>query len=228
MGRSTALKDKDHVTATRAASVLAAALLFTMAVFGQPRAKAADSVGAGMFTLAAIANDYSARLKVQGIWDTFPLRVYFVRDAQYSLKREQEARTGFSRWSEATDNYISFTVVDKAQDGQMLVRFNPASDDGFTTSRFRSTSQPRSSRIVQANITIGVKRSWPHDVECIAAHEFGHALGINGHSDNPRDLMFPVHTMGTPWSITRRDLNTLAAIYKPGPQVTLAWTPRAG
>ena len=63
----------------------------------------------------------------------------------------------------------------------------------------------------------------PEDVQSVAAHEFGHALGIQGHSDNPNDLMFPSATRyfaapdirlpDPPHEVTRRDLNTLRACY---------------
>ena len=51
------------------------------------------------------------------------------------------------------------------------------------------------------------------DIACIAAHEFGHALGLDGHSDRSADLMYPVHRMGSRLLITARDLRTLATVY---------------
>jgi predicted Zn-dependent protease len=61
------------------------------------------------------------------------------------------------------------------------------------------------------------------DLQSVAAHEFGHALGIDGHSDDPGDLMYPVEIRmigpdGNPvpapvHSVTLRDLNTLALCY---------------
>ena len=61
----------------------------------------------------------------------------------------------------------------------------------------------------------------------VAAHEWGHALGINGHSDDPKDLMSSISvrviTVGPLGRIlgsesevrtpTRRDLNTIKTIY---------------
>jgi hypothetical protein len=48
-----------------------------------------------------------------------------------------------------------------------------------------------------------------------AAHEFGHALGINGHSDNPSDVMFYGRQVNKPEDVpvSPRDLNTLRAAY---------------
>ena len=50
----------------------------------------------------------------------------------------------------------------------------------------------------------------PHEVELVAAHEMGHALGLP-HSDSSRDVMYPTNTAR---SLSARDYRTLEALYR--------------
>lgn len=165
----------------------------------------------------APAPNYLGKLGHRLAWRTFPVTVYFLRDKHYSQSREQFARHGFNRWVIATDGIIDFVVTDEPDEADLTVKFEPKTDNGYTLTRFLD------GRISRADIIIGVRRGTQPDVEAVAAHEFGHAMGIDGHSDNKRDLMFPVHWSGAPARITDRDLNTLAARY---PALSKALTAR--
>lgn len=151
--------------------------------------------------------NYAARMDRRVSWKSFPLRVYFVQDDNYSERREQAALRGFDRWVEATEGFVEFEVTEESSQANITVRFDPATNNGLTSTVFRE------GRIRKANIAVGVKQTSTNDLECIAAHEFGHALGLSGHSDDDHDLMYPVHWSGAPGHITERDLNTLAVVY---------------
>jgi predicted Zn-dependent protease len=98
-------------------------------------------------------------------------------------------------------------MVNDPSRADVKIRFSPRDDNGFTTTRFRG------SRLLGAHITIGVREGDRQDIEAVAAHEFGHALGIDGHSPDRHDLMYPYHYIGTPGAISARDLATLTGLY---------------
>jgi predicted Zn-dependent protease len=55
-------------------------------------------------------------------------------------------------------------------------------------------------------------------LNAVVAHEFGHALGIGGHSPNAQDVMFGAPTVSVP---TGRDAQTLQFVLGERPRFTL-------
>jgi predicted Zn-dependent protease len=76
--------------------------------------------------------------------------------------------------------------------------------DGVVTVRIRALNL---STHLPANVGGGALT--PRQVELVAAHEMGHALGLP-HSDDPRDVMYPRNTA---LRLTSRDYRTLQAVY---------------
>lgn len=153
------------------------------------------------------ASDYAASLRNRIAWASFPLRIYFERDRNYRPERQARALKGLARWTAASKGIVRYQVTGAEEDADVVVRFDPSSNDGYTTTHFTN------GEITLAEVRVGVKRGSGPDMEAIAAHEFGHVLGIDGHSGDRRDLMYPIHRMGASYRISARDLNTLARIY---------------
>ncbi|GBC92098.1 hypothetical protein HRbin15_00562 [bacterium HR15] len=159
-------------------------------------------------TAETFTPNYVPRLERLLHWSGFPVSVYFVRDANYTELRQSFALQGFDQWVERSEMKIRYRLVDSQERAQIVVHFDPTTRDGLTEYTFRTNGQ-----LVSATISIGVKGNSAVDIRSVAAHEFGHALGIGGHSDNPEDMMYPTFISGIPLQITERDFNTLKTAY---------------
>jgi hypothetical protein len=142
-------------------------------------------------------------------WERFPVTVYFERDANYSDYYRTLALQGFDQWVEATGSVVRYQEVSNPDGAQIKVSFKPDTRNGKT----HYTYYPSSGRLVSAKVEIGVLGNNPIDIRSVAAHEFGHALGIAGHSKDPEDMMFATYTTDVPLKITQSDLNTLKTAY---------------
>ncbi len=142
-------------------------------------------------------------------WERFPVTVYFERDANYSDYYRTLALQGFDQWVEATGYVVRYRQVDSPDGAQIRVVFKPDTRNGLTT----YTYYPSSGKLISAKVEIGVRGNNPIDIRSVAAHEFGHALGIGGHSQNPDDMMYPNFVSNVPLQITPSDLNTVKTAY---------------
>lgn len=153
-------------------------------------------------------------------WEHFPLHVYFVPGDLTTKERKDAVQAGFDQWVHATKDFVHYQVVTKPTPAEVTVTFLPHESVpdqggacGHTTMAFLNLT------LNSADIVLATTDVTPADLQATAAHEFGHALGIDGHSDDPGDLMYAVLTrsaadMPTPSrALTARDLNTLKVCY---------------
>jgi hypothetical protein len=137
--------------------------------------------------------------------------VYFIRDTNYTQTREELATEGFDRWVTATGGGASYTVVtDPAQANVTVSFFRFTGGPGDTLGETNVEYTPSNNTIRRAQIELGITTVNATDI-ATAAHEYGHALGIAGHSENRRDLMFP--SANSTGNVSEADLNTLLTAY---------------
>ena len=153
-----------------------------------------------------------------------PVRVSFVDDGAATPEREQSVLAGFNTWVQATGGAVHYRLLNDTEKADIVVSFDlepfvPGHPGAVGHTDLRH-SGPEMARADMTLATAGVS---PDELRLTAAHEFGHALGINGHSDSPDDMMAPnttrlVRPDGTPLpvpprTVTPRDLNTLWLCY---------------
>ena len=160
-------------------------------------------------------------------WERFPLRVSFPAGRLATRERKALALAGFDEWVRATRGAVSYQVVPAEAQADVTVTFAPHPPASGSSQAGGRTILSRTGVVLtKAAISLTERDEDPDAFQATAAHEFGHALGIDGHSDDPDDIMFPVMSLPRPLvrndetdppppvrGVTRRDLNTLRAAY---------------
>lgn len=163
----------------------------------------------GSCTVTTYAPNYAVVADLQH-WPGFPLRIFFGPTNANTLAL---TRAGFNQWVTATNGRVSYIEVNSASSADIVVRFDTLSQGdtlGVTTTTFQSGV------ILEAEIQFYYIPSTSNSAnrinQAVAAHEFGHALGLGLHSSVTSDLLYP-STDGNNNVITTRDLNTLLTAY---------------
>lgn len=199
----------------------AAAFGLFIAVLGAAAAAAQEG------SVPTAAPNYLSDLPTKHKWRKLPVHVFFQTGGSYSPAREQAVRAGFDEWSRATNGVIGYTLVSTQKQADVIVRFVPS---GFVPPDPKAVGvtaySTHGSYLYKALMTLATGgQSRPAEITEVAAHEWGHALGIHGHSQTESDLMYGVTTRylslnpdfvpPPPRTVGTRDLNTLKAIYAP-------------
>ena len=158
-------------------------------------------------------------------WPALPVRVYFANDIAVTPKDGRPTRvnsviqTGFNRWSAATGGVVGYHLVTDPAQADITVSVTTVPDPvGLSETGKTSVRTGAEGGLQLAMIEIYI---WPDitDAEltqgllATATHEFGHALGIAGHSSNAGDVMYILHQPGQDVALTARDVNTVKTLY---------------
>lgn len=146
-------------------------------------------------------------------WPSFPLRVYFKRDGEFTAARRALVLQGFDKWVAATGNGATYKVVSREADSNVTVNFytftgGPGDTLGVTYISYYDDDNT----IDSADISLGFTGNNRNDI-LTAAHEYGHAIGIYGHSPSNEDLMYFEGNDAKCGCITPSDLNTVLTAY---------------
>lgn len=150
-------------------------------------------------------------------WKDLPVSVRFA--TKFTLgdrELEDQLRAGFNKWTRATSGAVRWTET-SSSDANLVVtmeKLDAAPGGGDTLGRTRVRWNAGENRIRSATMVVYVwdrmSESEVNRLVNTGAHEFGHALGLMGHSPYDDDVMVPAGNKG---AISERDFNTLASAY---------------
>lgn len=182
------------------------------------------SSGRAACSLSRFAPNYATGLSLS-FWPQFPIHVYFVPDAGvYTSDLQSRAVTAFNSWVTGTSGQVAFTVVPDQASADVVVSFIPVTDERlaslgaagityfYTEGDAGTGNGTPNSAFGYARMYVGIDGD-VHRENGTMAHEFGHALGIHGHSPDINDLMFFAGNPQRSDVPTIRDINTIETAY---------------
>jgi hypothetical protein len=154
-------------------------------------------------------------------WDHFPIRVYFTSTP--TLQGQSLAAVslaGFNAWSEVAGKTVAIQVFSESQ-ADLVVSFENLGGppgDGDWVGQTSWSFSPSTKETFESEMTL---RTWngmtanqvANGLRGTAQHEFGHAIFLDGHSNNSQDSMYPFGSITTYTPLTTRDENSLATSY---------------
>lgn len=161
-------------------------------------------------------------------WDTkqMPIRVYIEpanKDSHWKSEYDTILKKAFQTWSTALKDLVTFEFVSSSSDAQIKCHWTSNSQElGGSFEQGVARTAQRDHQMQKADITIlMVQTTNPklaisdEIITKTCLHEIGHALGLQGHSPNPRDIMyFSESDKGLKQiGLTERDRKTIQMLY---------------
>lgn len=159
-------------------------------------------------------------------WPGFPLNVYFATNqvntyGGTSYDTNDLFWEAMQRWVAASGASMVINQTSSSANADITVNVNQLSTapgGGGTLGYTQVTYYPSTGQIVSANVTIN---TWPSmtaaqfrdGLKATTTHEFGHALFLQGHSDDNLDNMYYQGSSSLDKLLTQRDINSFLTAY---------------
>ncbi|MBE9144160.1 matrixin family metalloprotease [Planktothrix mougeotii] len=151
------------------------------------------------------------------VFSKFPIKVY-IENVDSNPQWKETVSSAILKW----DNYLPLNLVEQPQDADIeIIRKNPPLDpqkkrasSAETRYQVSVKNTPEGFPYLSHHFTIWLSPTQTGQyIEAAVLHEFGHALGIWGHSPEQTDVMY-FSQVREPPPISVRDINTLKRIYQ--------------
>lgn len=155
-------------------------------------------------------------------WDLkkMPLKVFIASGSTvrgWNTNKNQAVYNALRTWKAATNNQLRFQIVHNITDADIVVRWQQY----FTHNKLGvSPLKMMGNTILQSDVHLAMydrasgKLLSNEQLNWVALHEFGHALGIRGHSPHTDDAMFFATNYSQTGGLTARDRNTIKLLYR--------------
>ncbi len=164
------------------------------------------------------------------VWSQFPIRVYVESTQAVNSTQAEDWVKTVSQAVQEWSVYLPLAIVEQPKDADItIVRKTPPlqTSPGSKILRARSAQTTYEMYVSKNNLlshrfTILLSPSQTGQYLLAATrHEFGHALGIWGHSPLPSDALYFSQVRNSP-PISARDVNTLKRVYEQ--PTSLGWS----
>lgn len=178
--------------------------------------KAVSSNNGNNYLSSVIPNGQIIRFNEKAM----PLKV-FISDgrnlAGWNSGMKSVVTTAMASWQRASGNKLRFVTVGREGDANIVVKWQREFRDNIVGV---SPLQTMGNTIMRSDVTLALfypgspQMISMTDMQGIAIHEFGHAIGLRGHSPYPQDIMYFSMNQKQRNTLSQRDINTINSLYK--------------
>lgn len=156
---------------------------------------------------------------------TFPLKIYIENNQNLPPYYYEEIKNAFEKWQNVSKDLITFAFTQNPKTADIRCTFptNFERKCGVSNiSAWHNFKYKKNileySEIKFAKVSCNRKLYSPQTIYTTALHEIGHSLGLNGHSSDKTDIMYPVTSSNN--KISKRDIQTLKLLYSILPDIS--------
>lgn len=142
---------------------------------------------------------------------------------KWNFLKDEIVKAAFSDWERALGGRITFKQTTDPKLTDIAVHWR----NNFNGTDILGLERPRTvyggkyliDADIQITLTANGRTLSDKQLKAIALHEIGHALGLNGHSPYPGDIMYPSIQPGV-YRLSTRDIQTIRGLYERQPHIT--------